>query len=530
MKRFLFPALFALVLLIGCGEQPSEQANPLSLVPENAMIAVTLNDPAGVVRNLDGYIEDGAPILGASMLENLICEQLGISTLDSMPARYGFDPSGVVVFWMESAMPNSMGMAVSAPDLPLFLSLMEEMGAVFTDEEPVKGNPVYSIDTGDGTVYITGSGGVAIMTMSAAKIEVLLDELSDEAYDVAPTSLTMHFNLAMIGPMVAGQMPMARTLMMQGLAEDPTMPEFVPGIMDVYMDGIQMVLTQADWVTVTLEIGPEDFVATKDFAFIEGSELAEMMISPGGRDMLELVPMGDVLTVRFRMPEEMAYGITSAFTEVFVQDIPEESMQFWASMASNVAMSMYRDTPMHLVAAYDLPGEETIEEIAAGYADYMAVFTEVFQENGAMADAFTIVDNGIVQIDGVDFFSMSMEVSVDTLSSMSFTYWMTVYDGALLLENAEEPRLLLDVVAGNYIPAELTGTGDMAGELSLAGYLSLIMAFSPNGMEIPEIGSDVLIRWNSTFNDDVIHVETIMNGRDAVATGFAFFGLLSATM
>ena len=151
MKRIFVLVLAGGLLLAGCGEEPSEQANPLSLVPENAMMVVTLNDPAGVVRNIDGYIEEGAPILGVGMLEGLICEQLAISSLDSMPERYGFDPSGVIVFWMENAMPNSMGMAVSAPDLPLFLSLMEEMGAEFTDEEPIDGNPVYSIDTGDGT-------------------------------------------------------------------------------------------------------------------------------------------------------------------------------------------------------------------------------------------------------------------------------------------------------------------------------------------------------------------------------------------
>lgn len=530
MKKVLFPALLAMMLVAACGEQPTEQANPLSLVPENAMVVVTLNDPAGVVRNIDGYIEGGAPILGAKMLENLICEQLAISSLDSMPVRYGFDPSGLVVFWMESAMPNSMGMAVSAPDLPLFLSLMEEMGAVFTDEEPVNGNPVYSIDTGDGTVYITGSQGVAIMTMSAAKIETLLGELSDQSFDVAPTSFTLHLNLSMIGPMVAGQMPMARTLMMQGLAEDPTMPDFIPGIMDVYMDGIQLVLTEADKMTVTMVVGPEDFVITKDVTFIEGSELAGMLVSPGGRDMLELVPAGDVATVRFRMPTDIAFGITKAFTDVFTQEIPEENLQFWSSMSSNVAMSLYDDGPMHFVAAYELSGDISIEEIAAMYSEYMSLFSDMFDNFGEMEDFFTIVDNGMIQIDGVDFYSMSMSIAVDSVSSMSFNYWMTVYDGALLLETAEQPEMLLSVVSGEFVSAELAGTGDMAGEMSLAGYLSMIMAFSPNGMDLPEIGSDVLIRWDGGFDNGAIHVVMTMNGRDAVATGFAFFGLLSATM
>ncbi len=530
MKRYLFPALLAAVLIAGCGEGPVEQANPLSLVPENSMIVVTLNDPAGVVRNIDGYIEDGASLLGANMLENLICEQLAIPSLDSMTSRYGFDPSGVVVFWMESAMPNSMGMAISAPDLPLFLSLMEEMGAQFTDEEPVNGNPVYSIDTGNGTVYITGSSGVAIMTMSQSKLEPLLAKLSDQGGEVPPTSLTMHFNLAMIGPMVAGQMPMARTMIMQGLAEDPSTPDFVPGLMNVYLDGIQLILTQADKATVTMEIGPEDFVITKDISFLEGSELAGMMVSPGGRNLLELIPEGDVATVRFRMPEEISIGIINAFTEVISPDVPSENLQFWAGLSSNAALAMYNDAPLHLVAAYDLQEDVSLEDIAAMYTGYMNSFTSAFQGFGGMGDFFSITDNGIVDYEGTDFYSMSMDIEADTLTSMSFHYWMTIQDGALLLEMAEEPLLLLDVVSGDYIPAELTGTGDMAGEMSLAGYIAMIMAFSPNGIDLPEIASDVIIRWDGRFENGGIHGVMTLNGRDAVATGFAFFGLISATM
>ena len=530
MKRWYVPVILAAMLVAGCGEGPSEQANPLSLVPDNAMIVVTLNDPAGVVRNIDGYIEDGAPILGANMLENLVCEQLAIPSLDSMTARYGFDPSGIVVFWMENAMPNSMGMAVSAPDLPLFLSLMEEMGAQLTDEEPVKGNPVYSIDTGDGTVYITGSGGVAIMTMAQTKLEPLIDRLSDQGGEVLPTSLTMQFNLAMIGPMVAGQMPMARTMMLQGLAEDPTMPEFVPGLMNVYLDGIELVLTQADVATVTMTIGPEDFSVTKDLVFLEGSELAGMMVSPGGRDMLELIPAGDVATVRFRMPEEISIGIIQAFTEVFSPGAESENLQFWAGMSSNAAVAMYDDTPMHLVAAYNLEEDVTLEQIAVMYSEYMDSFSSAFQSIGEIGEFFEIADNGIVQYEGADFYYMSMAIEVDTLTSMNFDYWMTIHNGALLLEMAEEPSLLLDVISGDFIPAALTGTGDIAGEMSLAGYLGMIMAFSPNGMDLPEINSDVIIRWDGGFGDGGMHTVMTLNGRDALATGFAFFGLLSATM
>jgi len=319
-------------------------------------------------------------------------------------------------------------------------------------------------------------------------------------------------------------------MMMQGFNEDPTMPDFLPGIMDVYMDGIEMVLTQADRMTVTMEIGPEDFTVRKHVSFTEGSQLAEMLVPVGGRDMLELLPAGDLATVRFRMPGEMAYGITSAFMNVFAADFPEDNMRFWASMAGNAGVALYRDYPLHLVAAYEMPGEVSLEEIAATYTEYTEIVTSMFDDMPEVDGMFTMEDRGVVQLDGVDYYSMSMSIEADTLTSMNFDYWMTVHDGALLIEMAPEPMLLPGVVSGNYDPASLEASGDMAGEMSLAGYISMIMAFSPAGADLPEVGSDVIIRWNGGFENGSINMEMTLNGADALATGFALFGLLSATM
>jgi len=525
-------SLFVVALLAaGCGKDVPEPASPLSLVPENALMAFVLNDPSGIVRNVDSYIETGAPILGAGMLENLICSQLGVASLDSFPARFGFDPSGQVVFFMENAMPQSIVVAAAAPDFSLFVSFMEEMGAVLTEEEPLNGEPVFSMDTGDTGFFITGSRGVVIMAASRSKLETIVPTLSPEpGIEVQPTSLHMKFNMALIGPMAAAQMPMARMMMMQGMAQDSTMPSFVPAIMDVYMDGIELFLSQTDVIEVSLAFGPENFVITKDIRFIPGSQLAEMSIPSGGRDMLELIPMGDAATVRFRMPEEMSFGITSAFLRAFSSDIPEEDLMFWASMASNAAVSMYSDGPMHMVAAYELSGGETLEQIASSYSDFLDGFMPLFAENETMAQSFSFTDNGIVQIDGTDFYYMTMSIMPEPPSAVSFNYWMTVYDGALLLEMAPEPLLLLDVVSGDYVPAVLSSTGDMSGEMSLAGYLRMIMAFSQNGMDLPEISSDVIIYWNGGAENGAYHGEIMMDGSDALATGFAFYSLIAATM
>ncbi len=521
--------LTSLVLMACGGGDAAEEASPLSVVPERAMISVVVSDPAGMVRNIDGYIKDGAPALGENLLENLICEQLAVPCLDSMTSRYGFDPSGQVVFWMESAMPQSMGMAASAPDFQLFISLLEEMGAELTDEEPILGEAVYSVDAEDGVKYLAGVRGVALMAASSEKLETLISNLMPAASDDAvPASVTMKFNLSMIGPMAAAQMPMARMMMMQSMAADTAMPVFMPAFMDVYLDGIESFLTQADMMELTLVIEPENFVIRKRATIIPGSFLAETFASVSETDMIQYITQGDVATARFRMPSEIAYLATKAFTEVFTSEISDENLRFWGTMVSNGAVSVYNDDFVHMTAAYEIAEGTTLEEIAAVYADYFGVFIPYMEQNAEMANFFSIQDNGIVQVDGVDFYSMSMSIQTDTTSAMTFDYWLTVRDGVLLLETAPDPDNLLSIVAGDYIPAELDGTGDMAGEMSLAGYIDLIMTMSPGGMDISETGSDVIFKWDGGYGENEIYGEMSMDGSDAVATGFAFYGLISA--
>ncbi len=530
MKLYLVAALVVALMLMACGSDSTvEEASPLSVLPERAMISFVLNDPAALVRNIDGFIEDGAPLLGVKLLENLICEQLALPSMDSITSRYGVDPSGQVVLWMESAMPTSSGMAVSAPDFPLFISLLEEMGVELTTEESIDGLPVYSMDAEQGKMFFTGTRGVALMAMSSIKLSALVSSLSSETQSaIAPASLNMKFNLSMIGPMAAGQMPMARMLMMQGMAADTTMPAFVPAFMDVYMDGIESLLTQADMLEITIGTDAENFVMKKRISFIPGTELAELLVHSPATDMLDFITMGDVATVRFQMPSEIAFEITKAFTEVFTTELDDEVLEFWSSMASNGAVSIYNDDFIHMTAAYEVNSDVSVEDIAVMYSDYLYLLMPLLEQNAELEGSFSIEDNGIVEIDGTNFYSMSMSILPDSTSSFTFNYWMTVHNGALLLETAPEPAVLLSIIAGDYVPAELTGSGEMAGEMSLAGYLNMVMAMGVGEMDIPEIGSDVIIHWDGGYSDGVVTGEMIMDGSDALATGFAFFGLISA--
>ena len=163
------------------------------------------------------------------------------------------------------------------------------------------------------------------------------------------------------------------------------------------------------------------------------------------------------------------------------------------------------------------------------YNEYLGIIMPFIEQNADLNNSFNFHDNGIVQIDGSDFYSMSMTILPDSTASMSFDYWMTIHDGALLLETAEEPEILLSIISGDYIPAELEGTGEMVGEMSLAGYMNMVMAMSPNGIDIPEIGSDVVFVWDGSFIDGGITGTMSMDGSDAVAAGFAFAGLIAAT-
>ncbi len=530
MKRLILSALLAAILLTSCGSDVDlEEASPLSVVPDRAIVSIVVSDPAGMVKNIDGYIQNGAPVLGANVLENLICEQLGVLCLDSVTARYGVDPSGDIAFWMESAMPGSMGMAASAPDFPLFLSLMEEMGMEIVVEESPGDVKIYSMDSAKGTIFFAGVQGVALMAMSSGNLQTMINGLSAETqYQVVPTSLTIKLNLSMIGPMAAAQMPMARMMVAQGMAADTTMPAYLPGIMDVYLDGIESFLSQADFMELTLITGPEDFAVKKNISFISGSALGEMLVATDEPDMIRNIPRGNVATVRFQMPSEIAYQITKAFTDVFTTEVSDEILYFWSSLASNGAVAVYDDDFIHMIVAYEAADDLTIEEVAVLYADYLEMLTPFLEQSEEIANTFSIQDNGIVQIEGVDFYSMSMSILIDTTTTMNFDYWLTVHDNALLMETAPQPEILLGIVAGDYIPAELNGTGQIAGEMSLAGYFKLIMSASPNGMEIQDIGTDVIFNWDGGYSEGEIYGEMYMNGSDAVATGFALFGLISA--
>ncbi|PIE53191.1 hypothetical protein CSA37_02280 [Candidatus Fermentibacteria bacterium] len=530
MKKLLSAAVFTVLLVFGCGEEQSVPADPLSLVPEDAMIVIVLNDPAGIVRNIDGYIEDGVPAMGASMLENRICSQLEIASLDSMPSRYGLDPFGKMVFFMDNTMSQSIIFAVSSPDLTSFMTLMEKFGAEFQADQAIDSNPVYSIENGDGTMFITGLNGVAVIATDRTELESIIGKLSAEtAIEVDPASLYMKYNMAMIGPLVMGQMPMARMLMKQSVQEEPAVPLYLPEIMDVYMDGLEVFLSQTDMVEITLSIGAEDIILRKNVVFTEGSDLAAAVVPGQERNMLQMIPMGDLANIRFSVPEEMSYQIARAGTGIFASDVPEETIRFWASLASSGGTAVYSDAEyLHQVSAFNLPEEYTIQDVSEMYRDYFSYLIPAISRDEEFARYFSITDNGIVQIDGCDFYNISMEINEET--SMQFNYWITVNERTLLLETGNSPDRLISVINGSYQPAEVAGTGPMAGEISLAGYMELITAFTPGVMDIPEINHDLIIRWDGDYGDGSVQSEIVMNGRDASAAGFALFEALSSSL
>lgn len=533
MKSHLLVVLFVVLIFAACGvEEPaSENANPLSVIPEDVMVSVIINNSTGMMNNIDGYIEEGAAAIGQNFLENLICTELNITSFDSIPANFGIDPAGQIAFWMENATPQSMGLAASAPDFDLFITVLQDLGEELTNEEPINGIAVYSLHTDDGTKYLAGSDGVLLISASIAKLETMLSNLSSEQLrELFPTSLTVNVNLAMIGPMAAAQMPMAKMMMMQGMSSDTTMPDFMPAMMDVYMDGIEALLTQADQLEFTLIAGSEEFVMKKRVSFLPETELATLLNTTEAEDMLSSITQGDIATVRYQMPEELTFIVSKAFSEVFTSEINEEMIGFWSEITANGAVALFNGDFIHMVAAYETDGSVTLEQIAEMYSEYLNAIMPLFQQNAELAGAFSIQDNGIVQVEGNDFYSISMSILPDEDAGFNFDYWIAIHDGAMLLETAAQPDILLDIISGDYTPAELAGSGAMAGELSLAGYLNMVMSMSSEGIELPEVDTDVIISWDSNCEDGVLYNEMSFDGSDAVATGFVFAGLIGATL
>lgn len=516
LQRFAVITCLLTLVLSGCGRQ--EPANPLSLLPENAMVSVVLTQPVTAVRNMDAYIASGAPFLGEGVVENAAVGYLEIDGLDDL-ATLGVDPQGSVVFWMESMMPQSMALAVSVTDFPAFLSLLGRLGLQFEPGQPLDKMQVFQAASENGTIYAAESRGVALLAMTRNKLAQMAEALSPEpAREVAPASLYSSVNIAMIGPMAASQIPMIA----QAASTEADMPAFAGNLMTLYFDAAVVLLNQTERAEMTLTFGPETITANQTVFFKEGSELARLVITPDNPSLLDRIPAGQVMSAQVKMPPELAGIVMNSVYDAIGFPIDPAVIDIWTGMSGCTAMSFFSDGFMRFMAVYVMPSGQDLAGMTAMIMDMAAKSQSMLPSEMTGMLSFSPCEN--ITVDGVEMmnsrFTVTMTGEEAPFDTLEISYWFASHDGLFMVESGEAPTAILQTVSGSFAPASgiagLSGDGMFDYAMEIGGYLGMIRQLSPEDIELPETIPTLWVTGTVTAGNGVMESHTHVSGPELV--------------
>lgn len=514
LKSCLLAALI-LILVPGCGRR--EPASPLSLLPDNPLVAVVVVEPVSAVRNIDGYVAAGAPLLGTGLVENALAEILGIEGMDDL-SSVGLDPEGSIVFWMESMMPQSMAMAVSVSDFSGFLELLSRLGLDFQPGQALNGLEVYQAASENGTVYAAESRGVALLSMSRNRLSSMSEALAP-AEAGEPGSLRFSMNIGMIGPMAASQLPM----LARQTALEADMPGIAEDFIDLYFEATAAFLTQTLLGEARMVFSPDDVSIVQTVVFREGSDLAEMLVPPSTPSLLSRIPAGDVLSMQMRVPRRITTLLMEKLCEVTGLNLGPETTELWADMSSSAAMSIFREGHMSFIIAYQMPPGADLESVTLAMsemtAEAMALLPSELDDT-VMFSALEAVEVQGVSMKTFTFTLVPPETDEFPTDSMVFSYWYAQHDGLFLVESGEEPLRILSVVSGEYEPASgiegLTGEGVFSYAMDIGGYFELIRQFSPDDIPLPDELPSLWVTGETWAEEGVLEFRTVVSGKELV--------------
>jgi hypothetical protein len=488
LKKILYAASAVLLIVCACGESPAEQASATAVMPENPLMAVAVSDLSVVLANIDGYIGQGIPALGDNFLGSTLSAAMGVEDFDAMVSGWGLDPHGTAALFMEAMTPATMGFAVGASDPDLFFSSMGELGVEFTEGDPVNGVPVKSAAFPGGYFYLAGTRGLVLAAGSVSTLTSMLERLDAPAsLELDPATFYYRMELGSIGPMAAAQLEMVRPQIMAEMAEsgDPG-DQMGMQMIGIYFDGISLFLTQTEAVEATMVIGPEDIYCESYIDFVPGSDLASVLCAPVEVvDLTGYIPQGDVIMARASIPPELTVAVVNAITGAMGIEYPQDALAQYAQWSRNTATTVMSDdagTMFHMVAVYDLPEGTGLDQVYDVYLSQIDFTEDMLTEMGGMMDMALRQD---VYMDR-DFVVFDMHMNMEEMipegeevpdmpvTEMDFTTWMTVSDGMLWIEMAEEPAVLSQLLDG-------TWTGPMAGDAAVfteAPEAQVVMAFN----------------------------------------------------
>lgn len=499
MKRLFGVVVFAL-LAMACGQKPP--ASVLDAMPESGLIRIVLTDPAAVITNIDGYIEQGVPIAGPNLAASWILAGLECENFDSLASRTGIDVHGSTVLYAAGMNPQTIGAAIQLTDPDAFWAYTEELGAEWVEADPIEGAVVKTIDTGDMVLTVATYRNVAMAAASVGEIQAMIDRLEGRAphaaVATAPGSLWMKADVSMIGPMAASQLSMYRDQIISGMGEEAAGMEPVLGL---YFDFFEMLLTQTSSVEYNLTFGPVDVEATQVIEAVAGSKLASY--TPGEvLDYTGMLPAeGVAFTGRMSIPPDMSRDAMNALFGALGVSPGPEFVDLTAEMTANTAFAMYSDMPMHMVAVYQLPEGVGTGQIRAWIESSAAFTQELLGRMGPM-QGFSMSPVAETEIGGVDYVTYSMTIDPAAMAqagspglqtrAMTFTAWLALTEENLVLEMAPQPVLIPAILSGSieggtvaemeYFSAAGAET-DAVFAFEMGGYMRMIASFAQGELE-----------------------------------------------
>lgn len=509
MKTIIIFAAVLVAFFAACGAQPEDDApiSALDILPDDVLFSMAIINPATVISSLDVY-GSGISILGENAVSGWVLSLLDCADMAEVETKLGIDVDGSLVLFMQSMMPQSIGVAMSVTDAAVFwanIGLTPEAG------EPLDGYEVSTIDVDFGKLYFCNTRGLLLAAGSRAGLQSMLERIDGSLPASLPGipdgSLYFYANVASFGPIAASQLAMLKPQIIASMdTEDGAENELTEKVLGMYFDIINLFLMETSSVDFVLSFESEFITGTSSVEFVPGSSLDQYIIPVEIVDMTGLVPAGNAIAARSSIdPLTSEAAMNAVFSAIGIEDIPQDMVTFWAQCSRNTAISMTSDpdNPMHIIAVYEMPEGAGLEQVHEVYETQFSLMANVFNMPG-----LSLSEVQYAELDGIEWITFGMDIDMTELQpdvensapltqNISWKAWLTVSDGILYLEMAEQPLIVPQLIAGTWqgetlesMPAmrNISDSAEIAMLINIPAYLN--MAMSMSGLEVPYLDAD----------------------------------------
>ena len=509
MKTITMFAVVLVALFAACGAQPEDDTpiSALDVLPDDVLFSMAIINPATVISSLDLYGYE-VPILGETPVSGWILSLLDCADMDEVETKLGIDTNGSLVLFMQSMMPQSIGVAMSVTDAAVFWA---NTGLTPEDGEPLDGYEVSSIDVEFGKLYFCNTRGLLLGAGSRAGLQSMLERIDGSLPASLPGipdgSFYFYADVASFGPIAASQLAMLKPTIIANMdtADGPDV-ELTEQVLGMYFDIINLFLMETSSVDFVLSFESEFITGTSSVIFVPGSSLDQCIIPAEIDDLTGLVPAGNVIAARISIdPLTSEAAMNAVFGAMGMEDIPQDMVTFWAQCSRNTAMSMISDpdNPMHIIAVYEMPEGAGLEEVHEVYDIQFSMIENILDMPG-----LSLSEVQYEEFEGIEWVTFSMDMDMTEIQpdvedsaplaqNVSWKAWLTVSDGILYLEMGELPLTVPQLIAGNWqgetlesMPAmkNFSDSAEIAMLINVPEYLN--MALSMSGLEVPSIDAD----------------------------------------